>query len=456
MNLKAKILLLAILPLLTAAGILSYLGLTHARNLADQVLQVYEYNLVESKKQALKEQVDLAQSAINGIVRDPDLTEAEAQQAVKVLLSNLTFGEDGYFFAYSQDGINLVHPTIPEFVGQDLYEFQDRSGNQLIQHLLAAANQGGGYHRYIWERPPLMQQEDKLGYATLIEPWQWMFGTGLYLDTIYSEVDKVKTSFDTNIRNSFIAVMTVLLVTVILIIMLGLAINLHEHRLADSRLQELVQKFMRLQVNERRRFSRELHDGINQQLVSLKFRIELAVKKLEIDSLQHPALSDLNIASKVLNQTIQEVRQISHNLRPVLLDDLGLKSALNGLLDQFSERTSIKVNLSFALDGLEVPDDIETTIYRLTQECLTNIEKHADANRVYIQLSSAGDQILFQVMDNGKGFNTRDSNHQGIGLVNMKERVEVIGGTFSLHSEEGHGSQISANLPYKRVAQKVS
>lgn len=450
MNLKAKVLLLAILPLLIAVGLLTYLGLHHARNLADQVLAVYEFNLVEAKKQALKEQMDIAHSAINIILDDESLSDAEQQAAVKHLLTQMRFGEDGYFFAYTQEGVNLVHPTIPEFVGQDLFQFQDTTGNLLIQALLEAANSGGGYHRYIWERPPLMQQEDKLGYADLIQPWNWMFGTGLYLDSINTEVEKVKTSFDTNIRNSFVAVMGVLIITVLLIIMLGLAINMHEHRLADGRLQELVQKFMRLQVNERRKFSRELHDGINQQLVSLKFRIELALKKLENEDGPHPSVAELNIAGKVLNDTIQEVRQISHNLRPILLDDLGLKPALRALKESFSERTGIEVILSYGLDDIEISDDVEITIYRLTQECLTNIEKHADANRVSITLRYHADEIHFEVADNGKGFNARAATRQGIGMVNMRERVEVMGGTFNVESQLGNGSHIMAAFPGKQ------
>lgn len=454
MKLKAKILLLAILPLLTTVGLLSYLGLNHARNLAAQVLSVYEYNLVEAKMQALIDQMDLASSAINNIIDNPELSEEEAQAAVKILLDRMRFGEDGYFFAYTQQGVNIVHPTIPEFVGEDLFAFQDSSGNLLIQHLLDAANSGGGYHRYIWERPPTMALEEKLGYADLIQPWNWMFGTGLYMDSIATEVDKVKASFDASIQRSFITVMSILFITVMLIIMLGLAINLHEHRLADSRLQTLVQKFMRLQVNERRKFSRELHDGINQELVSLKFRIELAVKKLGNADTPHPALHDLNIAAAVLNGTIQEVRQISHNLRPVLLDDLGLKPALRALIEHFSERTAINVTLHFEVDDIAIPDDIETTIYRLAQECLTNIEKHADANRVTIRLTWQAAQLHFEVTDNGKGFNPRTAQRQGIGLVNMKERVEVIGGTFALHSEPGSGAQISATMPCRQTRKR--
>lgn len=447
MNLKAKILLLAILPLLVAAGLLSLLGLNHSRQLADQVLQVYEYNLTESRTQALREQMDLASSAIRHVTDNPELTDAEAQEAVKALLHDLSFGEDGYFFAYTQDGVNIVHPMIPEFVGEDLYNFQDREGNFLIQGLLNAANSGGGYYRYIWERPPLMEQEDKLGYADLVEPWGWMFGTGLYLDSIADEVQKVKASFDANIRNSFITVMTVILGTVLLIVLLGLAINLHEHRLADGRLRNLVQKFVRLQVNERRKFSRELHDGINQQLVSLKYRIELAEKKLGGSKSDHPALQDLTIAGTVLNQTIQEVRQISHDLRPVLLDDLGLKAAVRALAEHFEDTTGTEVQLEYELPAASYSDEVEITLYRTAQECLNNIGKHAAASRVCIHLSQQQDQILFEIRDNGCGFDVQQAQSRGIGLANMRERVEVVGGRLTLDSAPGQGSTIRAELP---------
>lgn len=277
-----------------------------------------------------------------------------------------------------------------------------------------------------------------------------MYGIGLYLDAIAEEVGKVKTSFDTNVRNSFLTVMTVILITVVMIILLALAINLHEHRLTDSRLQGLVQKFMRLQVNERRKFSRELHDGINQQLVSLKLRIELAEKKMGHANTQQSALGDLDIASTILNSTIQEVRQISHNLRPVMLDDLGLHPALRGLIEQFSEHTGIQVKMDFGLDHVEVSDDIETTIYRITQECLNNIDKHAGAQSVQIQVKYAHDRIYFSVIDNGCGFNTKVAQDKGIGLINMKERVEVIGGTLALHSSPDQGATVSAVLPCKQ------
>ena len=229
-------------------------------------------------------------------------------------------------------------------------------------------------------------------------------------------------------------------------ILLGVAINLHEHKLADSRLNALAQRFMRLQVNERRGFSRELHDGINQLLVSCKFRIELAGNKLERESSKELIKEELGKASDLIALTIQEVRQISHNLRPTLLDDLGLDSALRSLIDQFSERTNIEVQYDFD-STVDMTDEIEISIYRLTQEALTNIEKHAKASLVTISFARKHQKLVFECRDNGKGLLVNPE--PGIGLINMRERLELIGGDFYIESQKGKGTRICAVFPFK-------
>jgi len=448
-GLKSKIILLAIAPLIVATTIITYLGLQSARDLASQELSIYEYNLVSAKKLALKNHVNIAMSAISPILENMALTEQEAQSQVKDILANLSYEDDGYFFAYEMTGVNLVHPTQPDFVGKNLWEFQDRSGNYLIQGLIKAAQAGGGYHRYIWEKPPLMIQEDKIGYVVAIDRWGWMMGTGLYLDDVYAELAKTQAIMNDNIQRSFISVIIVVVITVILVILLGLAINLHEHKLADSRLKEVAQRFMRLQVNERRGFSRELHDGINQLLVSCKFRIELAGKKLKREHDKDIVQLELAKASDVIGQTINEVRQISHNLRPTLLDDLGLDTALKALIDQFTERTGIDVVYHFQV-STKIPDEIEITLYRLTQESLTNIEKHAHANLIELQVWQSDRHIVFECLDDGRGFADKGESSSGIGLINMRERLELIGGDFILESQRGKGTKVHASLPLEK------
>ncbi|WP_191600013.1 cache domain-containing protein [Marinomonas algicola] len=450
MNLKSKIILLAVVPLIVATTIITYLSLQSAKELAAEELAIYEFNLINVKKQALKSHVGIAMSAIRPILNDYSIEDEAAKKQVKQILKRLTYDDDGYFFVYTMEGVNLVHPTQPIFVGQDLWNFQDKSGNHLIQHLIAAARAGGGFHRYIWEKPPYMIQEDKIGYTIMIERWDWMVGTGLYLDDIYDELAKTQAIMHSNIQKSFLSVITIVIVTVILVILLGLAINLHEHRLADSRLKELVQRFMRIQVNERRRFSRELHDGINQMLVSCKFRVELATNKLKRNHTTDVIEAELDKAEALINQTINEVRQISHNLRPTLLDDLGLDAAIKSLTSQFSERTGVDIIYTGKLIN-DLPDEIEITIYRLIQEALSNIEKHAQANKVTLTIWQDKAHIKLECLDNGKGFSQTAELLPGIGLINMRERLELIGGDFTLESRKGAGTKILAKLPLEQT-----
>jgi two-component system NarL family sensor kinase len=448
-GLKSKIILLAVAPLIVATTIITYLGFQSARDLASQELSIYEFNLVNAKKQALKNHVNIAMSAIRPILENDELDDAEAQDQVKKILAGLSYEDDGYFFAYEMSGLNLVHPTQPDFVGKNLWDFQDRSGNFLIQGLIRAAQAGGGYHRYIWEKPPLMIQEDKIGYVVSIDRWNWMMGTGLYLDDVYAELANTQATMNDNIQRSFFSVIVVVVITVILVILLGLAINLHEHKLADSRLKELAQRFMRLQVNERRGFSRELHDGINQLLVSCKFRIELAENKLKRGHEKEVIHQELAKAGDLINQTISEVRQISHNLRPTLLDDLGLDTALKALIDQFMERTEIQVTYRFDV-STKLPDEIEITVYRLTQESLTNIEKHAQAKNISLQVLQSHRHVMFECFDDGKGISKKSDLFSGIGLINMRERIELIGGDFMLESQRGKGTKVHALLPLEQ------
>ncbi|GAB3488021.1 cache domain-containing protein [Marinomonas epiphytica] len=446
MRLKSKVFLLALVPLIMATSIITYLSLQSARDLAEEELSIYEFNLVNAKKKALISHVEIAMSAIQPVLDDDSLSDEEAQKLVKQILTGLRYGDDGYFFAYKMSGVNLVHPTIPGFVGQDLWDFQDSSGNHLIQGLIRTAQAGGGYYRYIWEKPPLMEQEEKLGYVISIDRWNWMMGTGLYLGDVYEELKKTQQTMNDNIQRSFISVLVVVVITVLLVILLGLAINLHEHKLADTRLNEMAQRFMRLQVSERRGFSRELHDGINQLLVSCKFRIELAGNKLRRENSEELVQAELVKASDLINQTIGEVRQISHNLRPTILDDLGLDAALRSLIDQFTERTTIQVDYHYQV-AFEMADEVETTVYRLTQEALTNIEKHAKATQVILRYIQSNQELELTCHDNGIGLANSANSSPGIGFINMRERLELLGGEFNVSSTQGKGTRIYAAFP---------
>jgi two-component system NarL family sensor kinase len=446
MSLKLKILALALLPLLLVTATITWINAKQAHELAHLEITTFEHTLLLSKRQELKNYVEMGMAAIEPILNDPALPEAEAQARVKQILHSLTFGDDGYFFVYDLNGVNLVHPALPELVGQPLWELQDDKGEYVIKSLVSIAKAGGGYHRYRWSKSSVGGQEDKLGYVLEMPKWGWMIGTGLYLDDITAEVARVREEVTQNVRNTFFAVIVITGLTALIIVVIGIAINLHESRLADSRLRDLAHKSVRFQVNQRRRFARELHDGINQLMVSVKFRVELAVNKLKKGD--DTAIEDLKTGMQVLNQAMQEVRRVSHDLRPSILDDLGLEAALKSLLDEYEARTGIIVETILHLPPERLPDDIEITLYRVIQEALCNVEKHSGADEVRLTTRFDRRSIYLSLKDNGCGFDSEaNSGVEGIGVRNMHDRIELLSGEFELTSEIDKGTRIRVRLP---------
>ena len=445
MSLKLKILTLALIPLLLVTGIITLVSVKQSQALSELEIATFEQNLLASKKSELENYISLALTSIEPVMNTPWLKDFEAQEKVKRILTGLTYGEDGYFFVYDQQGINLVHPAQPELVGLNLISLTDDKGDPVIKNLLVLAEQGGGFHRYVWRKPSKGGNEDKLSYVIQLPKWGWMMGTGLYVDDIAKEVAKTRQQVTHNIRNTFFTILVITSATAIIIVMIGIAINVHESRLADARLRELAHKSVQFQVGQRRRFARELHDGINQLMVSVKFRVELGLNKIRKGD--KTAEEDLSKGVDVLNQAIQEVRRISHDLRPSLLDDLGLTSALKSLLDEYEARTGIIVETQLDFPTQRLPEDIEITLYRVVQEALCNVDKHSGADEVRLKTWVQGGYIWTTLKDNGCGFKANQTLGEGIGLRNMHDRIELLSGEFLLTSEPGSGTQLTVKLP---------
>jgi len=447
MSLKTKILLLAILPLIMVASSITLISVKQAKVLSEQEIQTFEEGLLASKRAELKNYVSLALTSIAHLTSNDDPIDPESEAEIKKILHGLTYGEDGYFFVYDPAGVNLVHPTQPNLVGKNLFNLRDINGDYVIRNLLRIAKDGGGFHRYYWQKPSQQDLKDKLSYVVQLPKLGWMMGTGLYIDDISREIAKARSGVNQNIRKTFFTILSLVSISTILIVLIGIGINIHESRLADSKLQRLAHKMVQFQVSERRRFSRELHDGINQLMVSVKFRLETAINKIRKND--SDVLDDLNKGGDVLNEAIQEVRRISHDLRPSILDDLGFKSALNSLLSQFEERTGLSTSVLLELPDERLPEDIEITLYRVVQEALTNIERHAKAEHIELKTRLDGEMITLEITDNGNGFSLKDRVRQeGIGLRNMQERVQLLGGDFKIVTSPGKGVRVMTQLPF--------
>ncbi len=443
MPLKAKLILLSLVPLLLVTVSISWIAIYQAKTLGDREVAIFHSSLIKSKETALKDSVDLAFDAISHVYNDPDLDTETAQQEVKSILTKLRYGKDGYFFAYDTNGLNLVHPILPELVGQNLHELQDSNGDYLIQELLHAAQSGGGYHQYLWQKPSSGETVLKLSYAAWLDKWGWMIGTGLYIEDVHTEIATMQTAINDNIETTFFSLIVILIVTVAVILVITLAINLHEHKIADRSLKELAHKTVMFQEDEKKYLARELHDGINQLLVSSKCHLDLLGHKIQEDGLKVHVDKSLNSLTTAIN----EVRHISHKLRPSALDDIGLEAALNSLLQDYRSHSGVELEILLSTQPGKLKSEVATTLYRVVQESITNIEKHASASKVTVSVQQMGNMLQLLVRDDGVGFHPSEAlRRNGIGLRNMRERVEFIGGDFELLSEPGFGTEITVLL----------
>ncbi|KRB73422.1 cache domain-containing protein [Noviherbaspirillum sp. Root189] len=449
MKLRQKILLLAIAPLIVALLAIAMAVRHQANLLAHQQRASVETAYLVSKEAELNHYVALASRSIAHLYdsgRDDDATRLEAIH----ILSKLDYGDDGYFFLYDLNGKNLMHPRQPELVGKDLWELRDTDGNPTIQRLILQAKAGGGLVRYLWEKPSSKKVAPKLGYVVMLPRWGWMLGTGIYLDDVDNALAKIDTQILANIRSTMMWIAGIAIASAMVVALSGLALNVSEYRVADAKLRVLAQRVVRSQEEERARLSRDLHDGISQWLVSIKLQVESGIAKLAANaSRPEIAKASFDRAAGQLNDVLGEVRRISHDLRPALLDDLGLAAALDHLTREFTEHTSITTHFHYdgSADGLS--DVANTVMFRIAQETLTNIKRHANASTVRVELLGYKSEVKLVIADNGIGFDVAGiSQHpkRGIGLRNMHERVSAVGGKLELTSSID-GTHVVATLP---------
>jgi len=234
---------------------------------------------------------------------------------------------------------------------------------------------------------------------------------------------------------------------------IGIDITARRHaeeglRDSEQKLRSLTAQLLTAQEDERKRLAAELHDELGHALLTLKLRLESLAEQLQ------PEQVSLKIeVSKILrfiSDTIGEVRRLYLDLSPGDLEDLGLTAALDSMIEDFvalQEKIKWEVKID-NLDGL-FPVSIQTAIYRVVQEALTNIGKHAHPNQVSLEIHRENDQVSFVIEDDGQGFDRHKvfTEKKTLGLLSMEERVKILGGTFELVSQENRGTGISFTIP---------
>jgi signal transduction histidine kinase len=225
-------------------------------------------------------------------------------------------------------------------------------------------------------------------------------------------------------------------------------------RRSEQRIRDLVGRILVAQEEERRRIAYEVHDGFTQMAISTYQLLQNFADDHPQDSVE--ATEELEATIDRLERTIKEARRIIADLRPTVLDDLGLAAALRQKLDAIRVEQGVEAMYEADLGEERLPDGMETALFRIAQEALTNACKHAETDRVHVLLERVGESVRLSVRDWGHGFRSTATAVDGgvrgerFGLSSMQERAALLGGTLEIRSEPGNGTLVKVEIPLPR------
>ncbi|MCJ8324953.1 MAG: cache domain-containing protein [Rhizobiales bacterium] len=448
MNLRLKMMLLGTIPLIIVIGLISLMFFVQTRSLAANEIALIEQTLIDEKKSALKSHISLALAAIKLDYEQALTGDKTALKRIAETLTSMEYGDNGYFYVYDIYGTNIAHAKQPYRIGKNWISLQDVEGNLVIRDLIDAALNGGGFTHYIWERPSTLKPAPKISYNVELKGLDWVFGTGLYVDDVTEKTKSIRANVKDSVENSLLLTGLLAIISTVVIYFFTFTLNTRELGLADRRLQKLNERILTTQEEERSRVSKELHDGVSQLITATRFDIEHARKKLKMSEVDEKNISSLDGALSKLSGIGNEIRRISHDLRPRDLDELGLFAAIEASLAELNHCGDTIFEFEYKGDAERLPTPISNTLFRVFQEATTNIIKHARAQYVWIALEVDAKTVILTLADDGVGFNadTSQRDFEGIGIYNMRQRIESHQGRLDISSSEA-GTILNMNIP---------
>jgi len=452
MSFRAKLLAITIFPIVLISVAALWLIDAQSQRLAVAQGKVVEEMIRKSKREELENYVKLARAAVDPFYKWDYVSRLQAQKQVAEMITNMNFGDDEYFFVSRSNGKALDNPLLSELEEDTTFQSYASELELLTKGFLETDYRQGQLYQYTWMKPSTGQRAEKIGMSVYLEGWDWVIASGLYTDDISAQIGQVRKQLQENLAQTRWVLLAMAAGGIALTSILLAFVRFSEQKFADTRLKELAREIVDTQENERKRVSRELHDGISQLLVSARYSLDLANENAK----RSPKVREpIQKSMETISTAISEIRRISMALRPSVLDDMGLASAIQSLSDDFEAQTNINMKTSVENIGTQLDERQKTTLYRVAQEALANIAKHSGAQSATIKLERQEKGVQLLISDDGVGIEkTRESNkRRGMGFRNIRERLESDGGTFELKTKKSGGTKLDIFYPTSKNKQ---
>jgi len=418
-----------------------------SRQLSGREIAALEKQIIDARKAELRNDVQLARKALVTIGGQAPPDDRAGRVRMTQILATMLSRRDGQFLVYDRDGTLLLGPGGPGPAAGNAAGQSAARDRTVADRLLALARAGGGYHGYLWQNPETGKTTRMIAYVTAMPDWRWVLASGVSIDDVLETVGTARAQIQARVTRTLMWIGGITLGLLMVVFLSGRLINIHERRRADAKLKALTQRIFDTQEEERGRVARELHDSISQILVGARYALELARRRLMSGDAR--AAESVGKAIEGLNGAIHEVRRISRDLRPAVLDDLGLGPAIQALCEEFERRTGIETDFRTVVFRNRLDQEAKIALYRIAQEALTNIERHSGATRVTLRARGDKQGVMLRIQDNGHGMPhgaAREDMAGGLGLRNMAERAARLDGKLRVLSTPD-GTLVEARVP---------
>ena len=390
LSIKQRILLLSIAPITVAVLVVMFLVNIQLKELGEEQVQNTKSTMMEDKRATLKNYVDISLSAVSSLVEQASgINDEQIKNVVAGYLRNIVFEEskDGYIFIYKYDGINIAHKEKPELEGKNLYNLKDPNGVLVIKELIDKAQDGGGYVEYMWHKPSKDMEVTKLGYAKSIDKFQWMVGSGFYIDDIEDEIASIRLKVNASINKAMLLIGTVGASLIALVIFLSLYISAKITRpLCDTALA--LDDISQGEGDLTRRLKIYAEDEVGQ--VSKGFN--LFVDKMQQSVLEvKNGITDLSSSSHQMETVVISTNGNVENQRQETIQ------AATAVHEMAAATQEIATNAANAASSAQEADTEAMTGQRIVEETIAAISALSDnidgASEVVNQLSTDADEI---------------------------------------------------------------